>query len=131
MLSMVLHELATNASKYGALANGSGRIEIQWELLPGQRLRLTWKETGGPPVRPAERKGFGTMLIEEAFASQVGGSASLEYSPEGIVCTLECQQSGASSAGRWNQPHCSPFVLRELAATLADPRRGADVSVLF
>jgi two-component sensor histidine kinase len=91
MLSMVLHELATNAAKYGALANGSGRIVIEWELLAGQRLRLTWKETGGPPAQPGDRKGFGTLLIEEAFAAQVGGSASLEYSLEGVVCTLECQ----------------------------------------
>lgn len=91
MLSMVLHELATNAAKYGALANGSGRIVIAWELLPGQRLRLTWKETGGPAAQPGERKGFGTMLIEQAFVSQVGGKASLEYSPAGLVCTLECQ----------------------------------------
>jgi hypothetical protein len=55
MLSMVLHELATNAAKYGALANGSGRIVIEWELLPGQRLRLTWKEAGGPAAQPGER----------------------------------------------------------------------------
>jgi two-component sensor histidine kinase len=91
MLAMVLHELATNAAKYGALANGSGRIRIEWGLLGGQRLRLTWKETGGPAAQPAERKGFGTMLIEEAFVSQIGGKASLEFLPEGIVCTLECQ----------------------------------------
>jgi two-component sensor histidine kinase len=91
MLSMVLHELATNAAKYGALANGS-RIVIDWRSLAGKRLHLTWKETGGPAPQPVERKGFGTMLIEEAFVSQVvGGSASLEYSPEGLVCTLECQ----------------------------------------
>jgi two-component sensor histidine kinase len=92
MLSMVLHELATNAAKYGALANGSGRIVIEWRSFAGKRLQLTWKETGGPAAQAGERKGFGTMLIEEAFVSQVvGGSASLEYSPEGLVCTLECQ----------------------------------------
>jgi two-component sensor histidine kinase len=91
MLSMVLHELATNAAKYGALANDSGRIVSEWRSLAGKRLRLTWKETGGPAPQPAERKGFGTMLIEEAFASQVGGKATLEYSAEGLVCTLECQ----------------------------------------
>ena len=91
MLSMVLHELATNAAKYGALANGSGRITVDWELLAGNRLRLTWKESGGPPPQPAERKGFGSLLIEKAFAAQVGGSAWLEYTAEGVVCVLECQ----------------------------------------
>ena len=92
MLSMVLHELATNAAKYGALSNGTGRIVIVWRSLPGKRLQLTWQETGGPAPQPAERRGFGTLLIEEAFASQVvGGKAALEYSAEGLVCTLECQ----------------------------------------
>jgi two-component sensor histidine kinase len=91
MLSMVLHELATNAAKYGALTNGSGRIAVEWQSLPDKRLHLVWKETGGPPARPGDRKGFGTLLIEEAFASQVGGNASLKYSPEGVVCLLECE----------------------------------------
>ncbi len=91
MLSMVLHELATNAAKYGALANGSGRIVIEWRSLAGKRLQLTWKETGGPAPQPAERKGFGTLLIEEAFVSQIGGKAALEYTADGLVCTLECQ----------------------------------------
>jgi two-component sensor histidine kinase len=91
MFSMVLHELATNAAKYGALANGSGRIVIMWELLADNRLRLSWKESGGPPAQPAERKGFGSLLIEQAFAAQVGGSALLEYTADGVVCTLECQ----------------------------------------
>jgi two-component sensor histidine kinase len=90
MLSMVLHELATNAAKYGALANGSGSIAIEWQTLEGKRLRLTWRERGGPPAQPAERKGFGSTLIEEAFAAQAGGSATLEYGPNGVVCVLEC-----------------------------------------
>ncbi len=90
MLSMVLHELATNAAKYGALANDSGRIAVEWRTLSGKRVRLTWKETGGPPTQPPERKGFGSLLIEQAFAAQVDGSATLEYAPDGVVCVLEC-----------------------------------------
>jgi two-component sensor histidine kinase len=90
MLAMVLHELATNAAKYGALANGTGRIVIKWQSLEGKRLRLMWTETGGPPAQPGVRKGFGTRLIEEAFAAQVQGSAALEYGPDGVVCVLEC-----------------------------------------
>lgn len=90
MLSMVLHELATNAAKYGALSNDFGRIAVEWEGLADKRMRLTWKESGGPPAQPGERKGFGSLLIEEAFASQVGGTATLDYSPLGVTCTLEC-----------------------------------------
>jgi two-component sensor histidine kinase len=90
MLSMVLHELATNATKYGALANDSGKVAVEWKTLSGKRLRLTWKETGGPPAQPPERKGFGSLLIEQAFAAQVGGSATLEYVPDGVFCSLEC-----------------------------------------
>ena len=90
MLSMVLHELATNAAKYGALTSTSGRIAVEWQTLAGRCFRLTWKETGGPSTQPPERKGFGSLLIEQAFVSQVGGSASLEYTPEGVVCVLEC-----------------------------------------
>ena len=91
MLSMVLHELATNAAKYGALvqrhpagSRSNGRNSAD------KRLRLTWKETGGPPAQPGERKGFGSLLIEEAFAAQVGGSASWNITADGVVCTLEC-----------------------------------------
>jgi two-component sensor histidine kinase len=90
MLSMVLHELATNAVKYGALSNDVGRISVEWAELGNNRMRLTWRETGGPPAQPGERKGFGSLLMEEAFAQQVGGTATLEYKPEGVVCTLEC-----------------------------------------
>jgi two-component sensor histidine kinase len=90
MMSMVLHELATNAAKYGALANGGGKIFVDWQSVNNDKLRLTWKEIGGLPVQPTERKGFGSKLIEEAFSAQVGGSAVLKYDPNGLVCVLEC-----------------------------------------
>jgi two-component sensor histidine kinase len=93
MMSMVLHELATNAAKYGALSNTNGEIFVNWELSPGSdgsMLRLTWNEMGGPPVRPAERRGFGTKLIEESFPGQLGGSAKLEFNLSGLSCTLTC-----------------------------------------
>jgi two-component sensor histidine kinase len=90
ILSMALHELATNAAKYGALSNGAGEIFVDWTPADHNNLRLRWREKGGPPVRPAERKGFGSKLIEDAFASQIGGSATLSFEPSGLVCTLEC-----------------------------------------
>ena len=64
MLTMCLHELATNAVKYGALSNGSGRIHVGWQCQDGATVRLSWQESGGPPVAPPTRKGFGSRLIE-------------------------------------------------------------------
>lgn len=90
MVSMVLHELATNAAKYGALSNADGRVTVAWEALGDDRVRLRWKEQGGPPVEPPERKGFGSTLIEEGFVAQLGGRAHLDVRPTGVVCTLEC-----------------------------------------
>jgi PAS domain S-box-containing protein len=83
LLAMVLHELATNAVKYGALSNGSGRVQLDWELDDGSGcVRLCWRESGGPPVSPPERKGFGSKLIEKSLSG-----AKTEYRPEGLICT--------------------------------------------
>jgi two-component sensor histidine kinase len=93
MLSMVLHELATNATKYGALSNGDGKIFIEWmpEMVGSvDSLRLTWRETGGPPVQAGERKGFGSRLIEDGFPRQLGGTATLDWDAAGVTCTLRC-----------------------------------------
>jgi two-component sensor histidine kinase len=93
MLSMVLHELATNAAKYGALSNDAGEIFISWtpDKSDGfNAVRLIWKERGGPPVQPASRKGFGSQLIQDGFAGQLGGSATLDWQPAGLTCTLRC-----------------------------------------
>ena len=90
MVAMALHELATNAAKYGALSNERGRIFIDWGPSEANvQLRLTWRETGGPTVTKPERSGFGTKLIESG-ADQIDGKAVLDYRPEGLVCTIEC-----------------------------------------
>ena len=89
MLTMALHELATNAVKYGALSNDStGRVRVVWEQVRPRRMRLRWEESGGPLVRPPERKGFGSMLIERAFDGEQG-SSQFEFSPHGLSCTIE------------------------------------------
>jgi PAS domain S-box-containing protein len=96
VLTMALHELATNAVKYGALSNGSGRVRIAWELVPPaapERLRLSWQESGGPPVTPPERKGFGSRLIERALENGLG-SGQLDFAAQGLACTLELPLSG-------------------------------------
>jgi PAS domain S-box-containing protein len=88
LLSMAIHELATNAARYGALSDDSGQVRIAWELLPDERLRLRWHESGGPPVTPPERKGFGSKLIEGALRAELG-AARFEFAHEGVTCVLE------------------------------------------
>jgi PAS domain S-box-containing protein len=90
LLAMALHELATNAVKYGSLSTQTGGVSIRWETMDGPQgpqLKLQWWESGGPPVAPPTRKGFGTGLIERAFNHQ--GGAQFEFRPDGIVCALQ------------------------------------------
>ena len=87
-LSMALHELATNAVKYGALSGETGEVSVSW-FKQGRRLHLTWRESGGPPVTPPTRKGFGSRLIEKGLATELGGSARVTYHPQGVECVLE------------------------------------------
>jgi two-component sensor histidine kinase len=94
-LALVLHELCTNATKYGALSNDKGRVAISWTLSPDSRaLRLRWAETGGPPVAVPERRGFGSRMIERALAAEPGGRVTLHYLPSGVVCELEAPVAG-------------------------------------
>ena len=92
LLTMALHELATNAVKYGALSNGYGVVSLGWEVTgeeDAQSVRLTWRELGGPLVVPPERKGFGSFLIERALQGSGGGGARLDFNPNGLICSLE------------------------------------------
>lgn len=96
-LSMMLHELATNATKYGALSNEVGAVTVSWaivdratssdEALP--RLTLRWQERDGPPVAPPTRRGFGSRMIERGLANELAGEVQILYEPGGVVCTLD------------------------------------------
>lgn len=88
-LSLVLHELATNARKYGALSVADGRLALAWEVRtePERTLRLEWRESGVPEVREPRHQGFGTLLIERSLHGN-GGSAPIVFGPDGIVCTI-------------------------------------------
>jgi two-component sensor histidine kinase len=85
-LTMCLHELATNAAKYGALSNHAGQIQVVWDLVETHKIKLQWRETGGPPVKAPARKGFGSRLIEASFGK---GETSLEFRPDGLRCSFE------------------------------------------
>ena len=89
-LAMLFHELATNAAKHGALSNGdAGKIDIAWQADPkSDRMRLRWQESGGPPVTPPGRKGFGSRLIEGGLAQDLGCEVRLDYEPLGVVCRI-------------------------------------------
>lgn len=99
MISMILHELATNAAKYGALSNDDGKVSVHWRTVGNgdRRVQLIWQESGGPPVVVPERKGFGTTLIQRGLTGQLGGSAEIEFGPSGLRCTLECPMGAASA----------------------------------
>jgi PAS domain S-box-containing protein len=88
-LSIALHELATNAAKYGALSREEGLVTVSWTM-EGEdpELTLMWAESGGPPVQPPTRRGFGSRLIERSLATELGGSAVIEYRPDGVVATI-------------------------------------------
>lgn len=90
-LAMALHELHTNALKYGALSVPTGSVELAWTVQNGPQptFTMTWHETGGPPVCAPDRRGFGSRLIERALALELRGTARLDFKPDGLVCTID------------------------------------------
>ncbi|UIY30733.1 PAS domain-containing protein [Neorhizobium galegae] len=98
-LAMGLHELTTNALKYGALSTPDGQVAIKWQIVEGAEplLRLTWTESGGPPVVAPSRRGFGVRLIERSLAQDLGGKASVIFDqPAGIIGTMEAPLAGVA-----------------------------------
>ncbi|HEY0627240.1 MAG TPA: HWE histidine kinase domain-containing protein [Allosphingosinicella sp.] len=87
-LALALHELSTNAIKYGALSNDGGRVSISWRT-EGDTLRFEWKERDGPPVEAPVGRGFGSRLIERGLAADLGGTATLHFEPDGLCCVIE------------------------------------------
>jgi PAS domain S-box-containing protein len=91
-MALILHELATNALKYGALSNAEGRVALSWTYAPAERaLEVTWTETGGPPVSAPTRRGFGSRLIERSLGGELKGAATMDYRPEGLTCVLRAR----------------------------------------
>jgi PAS domain S-box-containing protein len=87
-LALAVHELSTNAVKYGALSQPGGSVAIGWSVEAG-RLRLVWAESGGPEVAEPARRGFGTRMIERGLAAELDGSAVIEFRRGGLVCTID------------------------------------------
>jgi two-component sensor histidine kinase len=87
-LAMAVHELATNATKYGSLSREEGKVAIRWRN-DGDRLKLSWKETGGPQVALPTKRGFGTRMIERGLAAELGGVVRIHYDPDGVRCEVD------------------------------------------
>ncbi len=93
VLSMIVHEMATNAAKYGALSNDSGTVALDWEVIMENtkpKLRMIWSEAGGPPVVVPVQRGFGSRLIERSARDQLDGEATVDFLPRGVVYTVIC-----------------------------------------
>jgi PAS domain S-box-containing protein len=98
-MALILHELATNALKYGALSAAGGRVTLGWTYDPQTRvLEGAWTETGGPPVIRPTRKGFGSRLIERSLRGELKGAATMDYHPEGLRCALSARLPEAPEA---------------------------------
>ncbi len=85
VMALVLHELSTNAAKYGALSRAGGTLRVAWTVEDTGTLQLDWTESGGPPVRPPSRRGFGTVLIERSIPFDLGGKSNVAYNPNGVT----------------------------------------------
>jgi two-component system, chemotaxis family, CheB/CheR fusion protein len=99
-LSLALHELATNAGKYGAFTREGGQVRLEWATFErdSQRwLRMVWTESGGPSVKAPASRGFGSRLITEGVGYELGGDVSLEFPESGVVCTMTVPLKDAGS----------------------------------
>jgi two-component sensor histidine kinase len=87
-IAVALHELATNAAKYGALSAPEGQVRVEWSRAADGRVVLRWAETGGPTVTPPTRKGFGTHVMEAIIRGHAGGDVRLYWRAEGLACEI-------------------------------------------
>ncbi len=98
-IGLALHELATNAGKYGALSVGVGRVDVDWQF-DGDIFAMSWTERNGPPVSPPEQHGFGTTVIASMAKRTVDGEVQLDYAPSGLMWRLTCSAANALERGR-------------------------------
>ncbi len=101
-IGLALHELATNAGKYGALSTDTGRVDVSWGSA-GDVFSISWIERDGPPVSPPERRGFGTIVIKAMAERSLDGRVDLDYPPSGVTWRLTCPAANALRAGNNDQ----------------------------
>ncbi|MFA7263702.1 MAG: HWE histidine kinase domain-containing protein [Caulobacter sp.] len=115
-VSLALHELATNAVKYGALSVETGRVEVTWDSTPDGGFTVHWAESGGPPVAPPERRGFGSTLLDRVTGRELGGEGRVEYRADGVRAVLRAD------------PRAVADPVREERVAEIDPPTGAGAS---
>ncbi|WP_060511645.1 HWE histidine kinase domain-containing protein [Pseudomonas sp. NBRC 111124] len=128
VMALVLHELATNAAKYGALSQASGRLCVSWTVDAGNACDIIWRESNGPTVRPPSRSGFGTVLIDRSIPFDLGGTSCVEYLPEGLRGLLRIPARHLSVAAAPEAP--SPATALAQPSNLPAARTDACVLIL-
>jgi PAS domain S-box-containing protein len=103
-LTLALHELSVNAARHGALSTSEGRVDVRWNATPQGGFELIWTETGGPPVSPSTRRGFGSTLLERVTGRELGGSVSLDFRPEGLRAILTGDAGACIATASANGP---------------------------
>jgi two-component sensor histidine kinase/two-component SAPR family response regulator len=98
MFALAVHELATNALKYGSLSSGTGRVELEWRM-SGETFEFVWREIGGPEIAAPARRGFGMSLIDASIATQLQGHADLDWRRDGLVCTAKLPRESFVAQG--------------------------------
>jgi two-component sensor histidine kinase len=115
-MAFVLHELTTNAAKYGALSTSEGKIAVRWHWPPNggarERLIIEWQEIGGPAVAAPCKSGYGTSVIRELIPHELGGKADLTITPQGVRCHMEIP-------GHWVERETAPIDAQSPLVTLA------------
>ncbi len=125
-IGLALHELSTNAAKYGALSNDIGKVHLSWEVQRDAEpplLRMTWRETDGPPVSPPEREGFGHKVLNRIAANALEGKVTLDFAPDGLIWRLEIPTSYIAH-GRPREDEDELANVGNLSALGAAPLRG-------
>ncbi|MDT8855945.1 HWE histidine kinase domain-containing protein [Paracoccaceae bacterium Fryx2] len=118
-LSMALHELCTNAAKYGALSVPGGRVDIAWQVGSDgteRTFHLTWTERGGPTVEKPGERGFGSVMIEQVLAQQIGGEVTMDFRPAGLVCHIRAPLHNVGTAPAGPDPDRPMPAARPTAA---------------
>jgi PAS domain S-box-containing protein len=113
-IGLALHELATNAGKYGALSVDTGRVDVRWRL-EGDIFMMSWTERNGPPVSPPERHGFGSTVVGSMVEQSVGGEVEVNYAPSGLIWRLTCPAANALERGEQSQGHAKIDMMTRLA----------------
>jgi two-component sensor histidine kinase len=108
-IGLALHELATNAGKYGSLSAGGGRVDVGWETDSGT-FTMSWVERDGPHVSAPKRQGFGTIVMEAMVESSVDGTVDLDYAPSGVTWRLTCPVANALAPNGDTQSNMGPLV---------------------